>query len=453
MEIIVEDISSYVKDVANAPKALAVIRDTCRARPSGYRFMKKYKMGVWDGYISLMQSLNRFPTGLLWMVSKRLQAEGFHLTFTINSKYIDYSEESIKPDILQGVTLRDYQTDAISKLLSRKRGIAKMATNAGKTEVMAGIIKVLGIPNTLVIVNRKELLHQTADRFETRLGIKVGKIGDGIWQPETVTVAMIQTLYSKLQNTWMGNQLLMVDECHHTSSDKTLDIINKISGAYRYGFSGTPLKHEVLADMKLVSATGRLLFEVTNSQLIDAGYSATPVVYVTTITNDVDDMYDADYQKAYKEMIVGNDHRNFLVADKAKASEGVVLIIVNLINHGHTLNKLIPGSLFVHGSHDSEYRIGVLEKMRSGAPGIYIASPIFDEGVDVPAIDTIILACGGKSHIKLLQRIGRGMRKKSSNGNVLTIHDFIDDTNKYLLKHSEERIDTYVAEGFETILD
>jgi len=452
MEIIVEDISSYIKDVAKVPKALAIIRDVCRARPVGYQFMPRYKKGYWDGYISLMHSMNKFPTGLLWLVSKRLQVEGFHLTFTLTSAYPEYLEETIKPDMLFGVTLRDYQLEAIRKLLDRKRGIAKMATNAGKTEVMAGIIRALCTPKTMVIVNRKELLHQTADRFSKRLGIEIGKIGDGIWQPGTVTVAMIQTLYSKMKEPWTNNQLLMLDEAHHTSSDRTMDVVNKISGAYRFGFSGTPLKHEVLADMKLVSATGRLLCEVTNSQLIEQGFSATPYVHLTTITNGAEDTFDAKYQQAYKDMIVDNEYRNLLVADKAKISEGIVLVLVNQISHGHILNKLIPGSLFVHGSHDSEYRFGILEKMREGGRGVFIASPIFDEGVDVPAIDTIILACGGKSHIKLLQRIGRGMRKKG-NGNVLTIHDFIDDTNKYLLKHSEERIDTYVAEGFETILD
>jgi superfamily II DNA or RNA helicase len=81
--------------------------------------------------------------------------------------------------------------------------------------------------------------------------------------------------------------------------------------------------------------------------------------------------------------------------------------------------------------------------------GVFIASPIFDEGIDVPRVDTVILACGGKSYVKLLQRIGRGMRKKDDGKNELIIIDFIDDTNKYLLKHSDRRIKTYVSEGFD----
>lgn len=452
MEIIVEDISSYIADITHVPRALAMVRDVCRARPSGYQFMPGYRRGSWDGYISLMRSTTRFPTGLLWFVADRLQKAGFALEYNIKSVYAPYNAGDINDNMLYGVTLRDYQLIAIRTLLEKRRGIAKMATNSGKTEVMAGIIKALGFPKTTVIVNRKELLHQTADRFEQRLGITIGKIGDGLWQPADVTVAMIQTLHSKLKHGLPNNQLLMIDECHHTSSDTTLDIINSICGAYRFGFSGTPLKHDLLSDMKLIAATGRLQVEVTNADLIDKGYSARPIVHITTITNDNDDMYIADYQTAYKELIVDNEHRNIVIAHQAKHAAGVVLILVNQITHGKRLLDLIPDSVFVSGIDETSYRQGVLSVMRAANRGVFIASPIFDEGVDIPAIDTVILACGGKSHVKLLQRIGRGLRKKDNGNNVLHVYDFIDDTNKHLLHHSEARIDTYVAEGFETRL-
>ena len=354
--------------------------------------------------------------------------------------------------MLTGVTLRDYQVDAIKKLLSRKRGIAKMATNAGKTEIMAGVIKALGIPRTLVLVHRKELMYQTAERFCKRLGISIGVMGDGAWQPEVVSVAMIQTLYSKMDQPWLGNHLVMIDECHHGSSDSVLDVMNRISGAYRFGFSGTPLKHDVLADLKLIGATGRVLVDVTNADLIEQGYSAVPKVHIVTITDSTGDLYEEDFQTAYKAAIVNNYYRNAIIAEIASKATGVVLVIVNQIVHGNILQELIPGSVFVNGGDVTEFRQGVLEIMRSAKKGVFIASPIFDEGIDVPAVDTVILACGGKSHVKLLQRIGRGLRRKE-NGNMLTIYDFIDDVNKYLLLHSERRIDTYVAEGFETILE
>jgi len=62
-------------------------------------------------------------------------------------------------------------------------------------------------------------------------------------------------------------------------------------------------------------------------------------------------------------------------------------------------------------------------------------------------VDVLVLAGGGKSYVKLLQRVGRGMRKKAGDNRIVIV-DFIDDTNDYLLSHSEERIETYTQEGF-----
>ena len=124
-----------------------------------------------------------------------------------------------------------------------------------------------------------------------------------------------------------------------------------------------------------------------------------------------------------------------------------MLILVNQLEQGRLLRDAISNSVFVHGSDDTSYRQGVLSTMRATTKGIFIASPIFDEGIDVPAVDTVILAGGGKGHVKLLQRIGRGLRQKAHN--ELIVIDFLDDTNEYLLKHSQERINIYEQEGFE----
>jgi superfamily II DNA or RNA helicase len=243
----------------------------------------------------------------------------------------------------------------------------------------------------------------------------------------------------------------MVDECHHLSSKSMMNIVDGISGAYRFGFSGTPLKHDLLSDLKLIAVTGRVVIDISNDYLIKAGFSATPKVYLYTIEDQDKDDWELPYQRAYSELIVKNEKRNQIIVDIAKKAKGTVLILVNIIQHGKMLESMIPDSIFVNGSDEMEKRFGALDAMRTQPKGIFIASPIFDEGIDVPGLDNVILACGGKSHIKLLQRIGRGLRRKESN-NILNVYDFIDDTNQYLLEHSDVRIDTYVQEGFETIL-
>jgi superfamily II DNA or RNA helicase len=214
--------------------------------------------------------------------------------------------------------------------------------------------------------------------------------------------------------------------------------------------SGTPLRYDMLADMKLLATTGDVIYDLSNAYLIEQGYSAKPTVYIKTIESRKRTDWDTEYQDAYNQLVVESDKRNAFIASYAKLNFGSTLILVNRLDHGKRLQEMIAGSIFVHGNDTTEYRQSVIADMRSKA-GIYIASPIFDEGIDVPGVDTVILAAGGKSHIKLLQRIGRGMRRKEGT-NTLKILDFIDDTNKFLLDHSNERIDTYVKEGFDTVL-
>jgi len=459
IDIRVEDINSYVLKPRSHLEALAVIRSVCRARPDGFQFMPKYKSHRWDGYITLMATMSSFPTGLLPLVVKALMSNkmAVHLIGQ-NPPPFEQDDIIIDPDCLNGVTLRDYQIDAVGNLLGASRGIAKMATNSGKTEVIAAIIKTLGIPPTIIIVHRKELLYQTMQRLEDRLGIEVGIMGDGKHAQAQVMVAMVQTLYNLLNKMpkkaiksymmFPDNELLVVDECHHVSSNSMMDVISHVPGHYRFGMSGTPLKYNALSDMKLIAATGDIVVDVTNEYLIEAGWSAKPIIKMYVVEDLEAALWDMDYADAYKSMIVEHKQRNKIIINYANKSEGVVLILVNQLEQGRLLRDAISGSVFVHGSDDTECRQGVLSTMRAATKGIFIASPIFDEGIDVPAVDTVILAGGGKGHVKLLQRIGRGLRQKAGHNELIVI-DFIDDTNEYLLKHSRDRIEIYEQEGFE----
>lgn len=450
MEIQCGDVYCKIVDGLSNLPAVAAIRSICRARPQGYQFMPKYKKGQWDGYISLMHG-TKFPTGLLSLVLNSLNTHRIKYALIYNTSP-DIEPCPISDCSLKGITLRDYQLDAINQLVSAKRGVAKMATNSGKTEVMAGIIHTLNYPKTLVLLHRKELLYQTAERFVMRLGIEIGMIGDGIWNPKYITVAMIQTLYNNMHDDlFKDTQLVMVDECHHSSSDSYMEVLEEIPGKYRYGFSGTPLKYDLLSDMKLMSFTGDVVVDVSNQYLIDEGFSAVPKVFTVSLPVPEGNNYgDLDYQTAYRLFVVENDVRNKKIAELAKASseDGVVLILVNRIDHGKRIKKLVRSCQFVNGAKSTEERRIVLDNMRSGS-GIYCATPIFDEGIDVPAVNTIIMAGSGRSHIKLLQRIGRGLRKKANN--ILTVYDFVDEYNNYLYEHYEARRDVYVQEGFEVI--
>ena len=107
-------------------------------------------------------------------------------------------------------------------------------------------------------------------------------------------------------------------------------------------------------------------------------------------------------------------------------------------------------AVFIHG--DSPHRTEALESFRRGELGVLISSQILDEGVDVSGIDVLAIAGGMKCKRELLQRVGRGLRRKEGGPNVLRIVDFMDAGNRYLDDYSEKRRQIYEAEGFEVKL-
>jgi len=452
---------------------LANIRLLCRGRPDNYQYMPRFRAGHWDGYISLMVGSRKVPTGMLRSIHKYYAKRNISCKYSYKATtrypkgtFIHRGDADIET-CLQGVRLRDYQVAAVQEMLSATRGIAKMATNAGKTCVFAALIKLLGNENALVIVQTKELLYQTQERLASYLDRDVGVIGDGQFDDDDICVATIQTLmaYAKksglrnaLQIRFNMNRVLVVDECHHVANNKTFDTLMDIPGWYRFGFSGTPISRDKLNELKLVACTAEVQYEITNAELIEAGWSAMPKVYMHTLPRAEElGLWHAEYQAAYDTLIVGNEPRNELIAQQARQlyeAGKSVLVIVNRIAHGDILGMLLADvdAEFVSGNSKMEVRRAALAKLDAGVPCVVIATVIFDEGVDVPSLDAVVIGAAGKSYKKVLQRVGRGLRKKAKGENVVEIHDFLDDDNKHLQAHATDRLEIYANEGFDVTI-
>ena len=133
-------------------------------------------------------------------------------------------------------------------------------------------------------------------------------------------------------------------------------------------------------------------------------------------------------------------------------SRRIALVLVRYIEHGERLEKMIEEEAelkcaFIHGSTDWAKRSRDLEAFKRGDLKILISSSILDEGIDMPDVDVIIIASGGNSTIKALQRVGRGLRKGKT-GEV-TVVDFGDAGHPLLLKHSLARMQSYIDAGYE----
>ncbi|MNN23991.1 ATP-dependent RNA helicase RhlE [compost metagenome] len=243
------------------------------------------------------------------------------------------------------------------------------------------------------------------------------------------------------------------DEAHHSSSATWYDTLMLCKNAvYRIGLTGTVDKEDVTNYMRLMGCTGDILTKISNEFLIEQGFSAKPTIHLATIKQP-SLPGNLTWQQAYKAGVVENEFRNELIAeqvlDRYSKGDGC-LVIVNHLAHGELLEKLFEDRgieyEFTHGSFDGRER--VLADMKTGKLKVLIATSILDEGIDISGINSLWLASGGKSYRQVLQRIGRGLRKKAD-GSGLTVYDFLDYTQVHLTKHTAKRYQYYKDENFE----
>jgi superfamily II DNA or RNA helicase len=355
----------------------------------------------------------------------------------------------------------DFQQEAAEILVREKRGILKVATNGGKTEIAAAVTQHLGVP-TLFLVERLELLYQTRERFALRLGIpeeEIGLIGDQKFAVgEWITVATPKSFKARLAEkaiqdalTWW--KLVWADECHRVASDTFYAIMDRLPAYYRFGMSASPLKREDGHDMRLVAQTGPVLYDVPSKLLVARGISVLPYVEMLEIKEPDLSKEPGNFASINRLGITENERFNKLVvtsaAEHVRAGKQVV-ILVELKKHGKLLSKMLKAKKVEHqyldGSMDMDtVRRPAVQALRTGELRCVVSLPILDEGVDIPGIDVLILAGGGKAQIRLLQRVGRGLRSSEGKDRLLII-DFANYTHPWLLKHSLQRLKTYKAE-------
>jgi superfamily II DNA or RNA helicase len=417
-----------------------------------------------------------FPTGLLAPMRAAAKEDGIDVQ--VADVRVCPAEQDGNADL---AWLYDYQREAVDKICDAARGILWCPTGSGKTEIAIGIARALPI-RWVFLVHRATLMKQAADRYELRNpGLKAGRIGESVWDvPEDATFicATFQTIAKRIKHPSVlalleGAEGIMVDECHVLPSETFWNVAMKTPNAYfRIGLSGTPLARGDRKSLLAIAALGGVVYRIKAQELIDRGKLAKPRI----------ELYEFRQQSKHKSWptvkkrsIVENQKRNELVVKLAKRATKPAFLFVTEIKHGKTLEKMLwkagMSAGFVWGSHSTQWRDDAVKQLVQSRLEVLVTSTIFQEGVDVPELRSVIIACGGKSVIAALQRIGRGMRvERDADGNVVEggdtfeVYDIADggcrckvDSEygmhkgcEWLEKHTRFRTAAYASEGFET---
>ena len=460
----------------------------------GYKYMKLYKRKIWDGKIRLFNvNSHELPAGLYPFVEEFCKRNNYSL-LTKSSDYgslLDKDEqdpnqiyEYIKDLKLtsrgQNIEIRDYQFDAVMKALNLNRCVLLSPTGSGKSLIIYCLSQIwlkyltdgFRYPKSgrvLIVVPTTSLVEQMQKDFvDYGLNEKAvhkiysGKDKDNI--ESSIVISTWQSIY-KLPQEWF-NQFGMVigDECHGFKSKSLTDIMNKCTEAkYRIGTTGT-LDNAQVHHLVLQGLFGKIHRVTTTKALQDNNTLAKLDINIIILK------YNEEIRKSLGKVtyqdeidwIVKNKSRNTFIRNLALDASGNTLVLFNFVEkHGKPLFDMINDKaeenrkiFYVSGEVETSDREAIREITEKQKNAIIVASlGTFSTGINIKNLHNIIFASPSKSQIKVLQSIGRGLRK-ADDGRITRLYDIADDLQtksrkNYAILHSEERIKIYNKEKFD----
>ena len=391
-------------------------------------------------------------TGCVPMVTKILKKN--NVKFTIEDMRTK-PEKHINLEIKNGYTLRDYQQRIVDMAVKKHRAIFSACTSSGKTFMMANMIIAFGV-RTIIIAPKSSLSVQLRREFEGFFHTHVGLLNGDTCDIQDIMVATPGTLLN-YPEVMERAEAVLSDECHN---DPATTIFKCLSGCknayYRIAVSGSPWRDDgtdILLDAAFAPRNPK--DRISASELIERGILTPVSIKFFHVDSGCDWL--GDYATTYSKAIINNETRNDKVVDLAvdEVNKGhETLILISKISHGMKLMKMIEKRMsneeheveydgkkykvhdieFVSGTDDITSREVVFKAVKEKKCKIMIASTIADEGLDLPILQTLIMAQGGKSTTRLFQRVGRVIRHYEGK-NMAYVYDFIDSCST-MYKHS-----------------
>ena len=405
-----------------------------------------------------------FEPGLFFDILSYIKQEYPNIDYQIDQDILPivkpiYKEERAYDNLK--FPLRDYQLDSVKEALKFGRGIIKLGTGGGKTLTIASLLMSLYSNNPkvkiLILVPDLGLVNQTYNDFiEYNVLFKftrwTGKI-----KPDLTANCIIANrgiLQSQFDdNDWIKYiDVLVVDECHTIKkSNKVSKMVNKIHTFNKFGLTGT-LPDDKPEQWNVIGKLGKVIYDKDSYQLrlesyltnvdikvINIGYKDKPLV--VSGNNNF---------KAELDFIYTNNFRNNVIKNICTKFNNNSLILVNHLAHGDALfddlSQIVNKKVyFVKGEVEVEERDKIKKIMETNNDVICIAmSSIFSTGVNIKNIHMIMFASGGKSFIRTIQSIGRGLRLHESKNKLIIID--LADKLKYGTRHSDKRKEIYNTE-------
>jgi superfamily II DNA or RNA helicase len=454
-----------------------------------YEHQPKFKSGLWDGRIRLLNMRSKLIfKGLVLNIKKFAESHGYEITIDPSLNWTsEVTEEAAKQfmeslNLPDKITFRDYQFTAIAHSFGNQRCILESATSSGKSllfytnirhHVNAGRKVLLIVPSVGLVkqMNSDFIDYSTKNGWDVPTHCHTLFAGKERVFDASVIISTWQTLSSMIKSDEKNFKILvdsidviLGDEAHQQKSVETVKILESFTKtAWRIGMTGT-LDGVKVNELTLTGLFGPPVKIVSSRELMDEGH-ATPVDIRVLVLKHPEEYRKAFHKMKYAEeqnLIMGNPVRNKFIAKLAVSCKGNTLVIFNQIKkHGDLIRaevmKLVqPGRnvYYLTGKMDADERERIRQIVETEADAIILAvSTLISTGTNIPSIHNTINTLSGKSNIRIRQTIGRGIRLKDGK----TISKYFDIADDYSYKswtnttmnHLDERIKIYARENFD----
>ena len=428
------------------------------------RYLPKYKLGRWDGKINFFGIGGTGYVNHLDIIVNTLVDAGVEiaeikdhrvkhdLTFKQITKNYWSHKTWPKGHIAEGekIVLRDYQVEVVNNFLKNPQALQEVATGAGKTIITATLSHLCEkYGRTLVIVPNKNLVTQTEEDY-INCGLDVGVyFGDRKELGKTHTICTWQSLNildkkSKdyddvltLAEFLDGVETLIVDEVHQAKAEvlKKLLTQNLKHAPIRWGLTGT-IPKEDFEFQAILASLGQVIGKISAKELQDQGVLSNCHVNVVQL---VDTPVHKNYQEELKYLVTNKDRVKYIgKMIKSIKESGNTLVLIDRIASGEKLQEEISDSVFIKGDVKLTDRKEQYDEIKEATNKVLIATyGVASVGINIPRIFNLILIEPGKSFVRVIQSIGRGVRK-ADDKDFVQIWD-ITSTCKFAKRHLTQR--------------
>lgn len=430
------------------------------------RYMPQYKLGRWDGKVAFFGIGGTGYVNHLDTIVEILQNNNVEITdiedrrhpVTLDLQPIteDYwKQQGVKwpeghPAAGEDIVLRDYQVAAINNFVKNPQSLQEIATGAGKTITTATLSHIAEkYGRTLVVVPNKSLVQQTEEDYKN-CGLDCGVyFGDRKDLSKTHTICTWQSLNILDKKSKDGTAVLtlaefldgvstiIIDEVHQAKAEvlKNLLTRNLRNAPIRWGLTGTVPKERFEFEA-LHASIGPVIGQITAKELQDKGVLSNCHVNIVQL---IDTVAHRDYQSELKYLVTEENRVNYIAKMLNKIKEsGNTLILIDRISAGELLHERIENSVFIKGDVKLKDRKSAYDEIQDADNSVIVATyGVAAVGINIPRIFNLVLIEPGKSFVRVIQSIGRGVRK-AKDKDFVQIWDFTS-TCKFAKRHLTER--------------